>query len=47
MRVLILLLAMGVPAMAGEIAWKKDFGAARRKAMVEGKLVFLDFFSPH
>ena len=46
MRVLMLLLAMGVPATAQGIAWKHDFEAAKTQAALEGKLIFLDFYSP-
>ena len=46
MRVLMLLLAMGVPAFAQGIAWKSDFDAAVMRGKLEGKLVFLDFHSP-
>ena len=46
MRVLTLLLAMGVPAAAQGIAWKSDLEAAKRQAKLEGKLVFLDFYTP-
>lgn len=46
MRVLMLLLAMGVPALAQGIAWRTDYEAARTRAKLEGKLIFLDFYSP-
>lgn len=45
MRTLVALLAITLPAAAG-IEWEKDLASARTRAEYEGKLLFVDIFSP-
>jgi hypothetical protein len=45
MRVILAALILAGPALA-EIAWLKDYETARLKARAEGKLLFIDFWSP-
>jgi hypothetical protein len=38
-------LLLALPAAAGGIAWEKSFNEARVKAGMEGKLMYLDFYT--
>ncbi len=46
MRIGAALLLVASGAFAGGIVWEKDFDSARAKSAREGKLLYLDFWSP-
>ncbi|MCE9582804.1 MAG: hypothetical protein K8T20_09950 [Planctomycetes bacterium] len=38
-------LLSALPARAGDVAWEKTFAEAKVKAGLEGRLLFLDFYT--
>jgi hypothetical protein len=40
-----LALLAALPASAGGVAWEKSFAEAKVKAGLEGKLMYLDFYT--